>query len=625
MAGYWERVLARRTSRRRAIAAAGAAGAGAAILAACGGGDETSSGPKDTSGLVSEIVDTSKSAKQGGQLKWYQTSEPNHFDGQAQGQAQLNVYNGLAYGSLVQNKPGYKEPSSNTEVVGDLAESWEVSPDKLTVTFKLRQNVKWHNKPPVNGRAFDSEDVVKNWERYVSLPSNNRAANANSFNPNAPIVSVTAPDKSTVQYKLNKPTSFFFQRLATMITGEAGSQYPKEALAGTFDPRTAQIGTGGFIQEKYTPSVGFTYRRNPDYWNKDEPRAGALEIPIISDPAQGLAQLKAGNIFTFAVPQTDILTVKKEAPAIAMYRSIIAGANPAAIIGFGWLPLPDGQRSPFLDIRVRQALSLSFDRDAFIDTFSNVSRFEAEGLPVETFYYTAQAYLPDVWLDPRSKDFGPNAFFYTYNPSEAKKLLSAAYPSGFPEIESKFISGPQFGLDHQQQVEVLHQYAREVGFKIKPQPIDYNLEYLPKIVTQQGKFHGWAFRFGATSSADPLDFYIWRYWSKSGPTSGSLGFGGQDGSLGDQSGDPDVDSLIEKGYAELDPAKRNAIIHDLQRHLARQQYGVSRPGTASQFILAWPALGNAQVFQGDSRCNPAGAPGGPYTWWVDDTKAPLKA
>ncbi|HWO72444.1 MAG TPA: ABC transporter substrate-binding protein [Dehalococcoidia bacterium] len=625
MASYWERVLARRASRRRAMAAAGALGGAAAFLAACGGGEEAPSGPKDTSGLVVEPQDTSKSAKRGGVFKWSQSSEPNHFDGMAQGQAQLNIYNSLAYGSLVQNKPGYKEPSSNTEVVPDLAESWEVSPDKLVVTFKLRQGVKWHNKPPVNGREFDSEDVVKNWERYVSLPSNNRAANANSFNPNAPIVSVTASDKYTVQYKLNRPTSFFFQRLATMITGEAGSQYPKEALAGTFDPRTSQIGTGGFMLDKYTPSVGFTYKRNPDYWNKTEPYIETLEIPIIGDPAQGLAQFKAGNVFTYGVLPQDVLTVKKETPAISMYRSIISGANPAAIIGFGWLPLPDGQKSPFLDIRVRQALSLSFDRDAFIDTFSNVSKFQAEGLPVETFYYTAQAYVPDVWLDPRSKEFGPNAFFYTYNPAEAKKLISAAYPNGLPEIESKFISGPQFGLDHQQQVEVLHQYAREVGFKIKPQPIDYNLEYLPKIVTQQGKFHGWAFRFGATSSADPLDFYIWRYWSKSGPTSGSLGFGGPDGSLGDQSGDPIVDSLIEKAYAELEAAKRIEIIHDLQRHLAKEQYGVSRPGVGSGFALAWPVVGNYAVFQGDSRAVVPGGGGGPYTWWVDDTKAPLKS
>src|SRR5918996_3725013 len=239
MSSYWDRVLSSRVSRRRGLSLVGGTAAAAAFLAACG--DDGSGGPKDLSGLVSDIENSSNGAKRGGVLKWYSPAEPLHFDGQAQGQAQLNIFNGLAYGSLVQNKPGLMEPSTNTEVVGDLAETWEFSPDRLSLTFKLRQGVKWHGKPPVNGRAFDSEDVVKNWERYVSLPGNNRAANANQFNASAPIVSVTAPDRSTVVYKLNAPTSFILQRFATMITGEAGPQMPP-GNGGTLPPRREQNG-----------------------------------------------------------------------------------------------------------------------------------------------------------------------------------------------------------------------------------------------------------------------------------------------------------------------------------------------------------------------------------------------
>jgi peptide/nickel transport system substrate-binding protein len=623
MASYWNKVLNRRINRRRGLALAGGSAATAAFIAACGGDDGGDGGPEDSSGLVSEIQDTSDAARRGGALKWYSSNEPLHFDGQAQGQAQLNVFNGLAYGSLVQNKPGFMEPSTNTEVVGDLAESWEFSPDKTSVIFKLRQDVKWQNKAPVNGRAFDSDDVVKNWERYVSLPSNNRAANANQFNPNAPIVSVSAPDRSTVIYKLNAPTSFILQRLATMITGEAGTQLPKEA--GTaFDPRTDQIGTGGFILDRFTPSASVTYRRNPDYWNKQEPYVDAVEMPILPQYPTALAQFKTGAIHAYPVLATDVVATKNETPALKMYRNLAAAANPAAMIGLGWAPLSSGEKSPFLDIRVRQALSLSFDRDAFIDAFFNVSDYEADGLPVETFYFTSMGYLPDVTLDPRDREFGANAQYYTYNPTEAKKLIDAAYPNGMPEIESKRITGGQFGLDHQNQVEVLDGWAREVGFKLSAKPIDYNLEYLPQIVTQQGKFNGWAYRFGATSSADPLDYFVWRYWSKSGPTSGSLGFGGPDGGLGDQSGDPEADRLIESALGEVDNNRRIAIIKDLQRHLAKQQYGVTRPGLASGFTLAWPALGNAQVFQGDSRGASAGAPGTPFTWWLDPEQPPIK-
>ncbi|HLF76393.1 MAG TPA: ABC transporter substrate-binding protein [Dehalococcoidia bacterium] len=625
MADYWQKFRQTRIGRRRALIATGSAGAAAAFLAACGGGGGDSEGgasgaKKDSSGLVSDIQDTSKSAKRGGTYRWSAASEPNHFDGGIQGQAQLNVFNGLAYGALVQNKPGYMQPTSNSEVNGDLAESWEFSGDKLQITFKLRQGVKWHNKAPVNGRAFDSSDVVNNWKRFEAK-SPEGALMSKAKNPSGIVESVTAPDARTVIYKLASPTSYIMQRLGTMTTGLAGTVLPKEADNG-FDPRTEQIGTGGFVLEKYSPSVSLVYKRNPDYWNKTEPYIDTLEIPIVPQYASGQSQFKAGNVYSYNILPQDILAVKKEAPTVSMYKNVTSGSNPAAMIGFGWLPYGSYQKSPFLDIRVRQAVSYSFDRDAFIDAFSNVSTFEKEGLPVDTFYYTSMAYVPNVWLDPRSKDFGPNGQYFTYNPTESKKLLSAAGFANGIEVESKFINGAQFGLDHQRQVEVLDGWAKEVGFKVTGKPLDYNIEYLPQIVTAQGKFTGWAYRFGATTSGDPMDYFAWRYWSKSGPTSGALGF--DVNGRGDQSGDPTVDSLIEKGLTETDSEKRKALIHDLQRHLAKQVYGVTRPGVGSGFQLAWPAVGNYQVFQGDSRASAAGQGGTPYTWWVDDTKAPIK-
>src|SRR5204863_1320351 len=138
-----------RLNRRRALGLTGGAALGAAFLAACGGGSNSggsgtspetqSTAKKDKSGLVTQADDTSKSAKAGGVFKWSNTVEPNHLDGLAQGQSQLNIFNGMVYTSLVQNKVGYKVPSSYNEVVPEMAESWEFSPDKTTITFKLRQ------------------------------------------------------------------------------------------------------------------------------------------------------------------------------------------------------------------------------------------------------------------------------------------------------------------------------------------------------------------------------------------------------------------------------------------------------------------------------------------------------
>src|SRR5262245_40834601 len=143
---YWASVLQQRMTRRRAIVATGATAAGAAFLAACGGSDSGGSSSSSSSSgtstqaeskLLTKVTDTTSSAKRGGTMKWTQASEPLHFDGMAQGQAQLNIYNGMVYDSLVRNKPGIGAPTTWTEVLPALAESWEISPDKTSITFKL--------------------------------------------------------------------------------------------------------------------------------------------------------------------------------------------------------------------------------------------------------------------------------------------------------------------------------------------------------------------------------------------------------------------------------------------------------------------------------------------------------
>ena len=620
---YWTRLLDKRLSRRRTLAGSAGLGVIAAFLAACGGGEGGNGGTSSgtSSSLITEPEDRGKEAKAGGVYKWFSATEPNHLDGIAQGQSQLNVFNGMVYSSLVSNKMGYKQPSSFTEVVPNMAESWEFSPDRTQITFKLRQGVKWHNRNPVNGRAFDSSDVVATWQRYEELPANNKAANSNKANPNAPIVSVTAPDARTVVYKLKEPASYMMQRLSNMVTGEPGTIQPREAGQG-FDPRLDQIGTGGFILEKWEPSVGLTYKRNPEYWDKEAAYIETLEVPIIPQYATQLAAFQTGQLYLMPVRATDLLSTKRQTPGLAMYQTLVSTAAVSTTIGFGWEPWGSYAKSPFLDMRVRQAVSMALDRDAYIDTFGNVSTLEAEGLPVETYWYSSMGPLPGVHLDPRDKNFGPNAVYYERNVAEAKKLLAAAgFPDGI-ELPTYFVSSGQFA-NHTQEVEILNGWANEVGFKTNADGIDYNTEYLKNFITQQGKHDGWLYRRGAVSSPDPVDFFVWRYWSKSGPTSGALGY--DVNGRGDQSGDPEVDSLIEKALAEADAQKQVSILHDLQRYLGKMQYGVPNPGIASGFDLTWPVSGNFRVHQSDSRAGTTNLVNSFfYTTFVDETKPPLK-
>jgi ABC-type transport system substrate-binding protein len=553
-------------------------------------------------------------------MKWVQGNEPLHFDGQAQGQVQLNIYNGLAYESLVRNKPGIGEPSSFTEVLPNLSESWELSLDKLTLTFKLRQDVKWQDIDPVNGRAFDSSDVVASIKRYEA-GTGNAAANMNSRNPDAPIVSVEATDPYTVVYKLNEPTSFIMQRLANMITGEVGAIYPKEAGDG-FDPKNGQIGTGAFQLDTFTPSSKIIYKKHPQYWNKDAGFLDGIDIPFIGEYATWLAQIRTGSIYAnpggnATIRPDDILPMKKDVPALNMYAYTRPNNNftPGFTQRFGWLPL-NGKPSPFLDTRVRQAVSMALDRDGYLDAFNNVSKFEDQGLPVETYYYTSMGYIPNVTLDPRDSSFGDNAKYFEFNLEEAKKLLSAAGFDGGFAYTNHWPNTPAFGASFPDQIAVIEDGNRALGLEVTSDPLDYNLGYLPNFVTKRGQHEGILISLGAVTSPNPTDYYVWRYYSKSGATSGSIL--GDLGS-GDGAGDPKVDDFIDKAKAEFDADKNASIIGDLQRYLAGLCYTVGSPGNSSEFDLAWPAVRNHQTYQQDSRSITSFY----YEWWLDTTKAPL--
>ena len=95
-------------------------------------------------------------------MRWFQENEPAHLDIHT-GLAPLNRINQLVNSNLVNEKAGIIGPPEFSEVVPDLAQSWEWSPDRLTLTIKLRDGVKWHNKAPVNGRAMDPQDIVFSW------------------------------------------------------------------------------------------------------------------------------------------------------------------------------------------------------------------------------------------------------------------------------------------------------------------------------------------------------------------------------------------------------------------------------------------------------------------------------
>jgi peptide/nickel transport system substrate-binding protein len=299
-----------------------------------------------------------------------------------------------------------------------------------------------------------------------------------------------------------------------------------------------------------------------------------------------------------------------------MYRNEPSGFAVRALV-FGWLPTEANK--PFKDERVRQAISMTWDREAYLSAFNNVDKFEADGLPVETFINTA---LPPAygrwWLDPLSKDFGPNAKYLSRDVAEAKKLLAAAgYPNGV-DVTSSYIGGPQLGADFQRQVGVTDEFAKEAGFRVKVNTIDYTSQYVGQYRDGNGKYDGWLYRAGGSPATDATAYFSTLFHSKYGGP-GFLGFDAA--GKGDGSGDPALEALLNKARIEPDIEKRRGLVHDMQRYLAKAAYAIPHPpGDASFFFTAWAAVQNFLVYQGDRRGNVAAV----HTWWLDQTLPPFK-
>jgi peptide/nickel transport system substrate-binding protein len=614
---YWQQLSSGRLSRRKALAAGGGLTLGAAVLAACGSSGSQSSGGSSSnkSSLVVEPVDTLAKAKRGGTMKDRGFADPPTLDIQTANNP-WNTPGFCVYSMLVGFKPGYLKPSDN-EPIPDLAESWETSPDGLQINMKIRPNIKFHNKAPVNGRTLDMDDVMFSWNRFATKYSG-RTTLVNSVDPAAPVLSFTATDSRTISIKLKEPLVY---AIALFYNGTSGGPIiiPKETDS-TLDLRGDMIGTGPWVLTNYTPSVAFTLKRNPDYWDKDWALVDTVEQPIISEYATALSQLKAGNIYMFGqsgAPQLraeDILPLKKDEPRINLFKGDYVATGSTQTLG--WLP---AGKSPFLDERVRQAVSMAIDRDLYIDTVGNVSAYQKEGIPSDFKWSTAINYTNGSsgatsegwWLDPKGKDFGPNARYFQHDVAEAKKLLAAAgYPKGF-ETVSNFpgveLPSAAFGV-------ITDGMIAEAGITSKPNKLDYLKDYVPNFRDGHGQFEGWGYMStaGGVTGGTALGALAIEYWANGGNAFHGFSTNGKN----DQSGDPTLNAMFEKARVEQDTEKRRALVFDIQRYLAKAMYAIAAPGAATGLAVAWPALGNYRVWQG-IRNN--------YRWWIDETKPPFKS
>ena len=578
-ASYWTKVLQRRLTRRRALAAAGAGAAGAVIFSACGGGDEGPSQPEDKSGLLFTLSDETKKGIKGGTYKYVHplviiTHDPMFPGGQ------IRVAR-RGYSQLFRIKEGVLKQSDG-EIEGDFAESWEITPDKLTITAKIDPGVGLPPIPPVNGRTMDTDDVLFSWER-VKAKGVNRAELANAANAEAPILSITAPDKKTLVIKLKEPN---VTTMALLGSDVLGGLYiiPKEGDT-QFDVVRTAIGSGPFYMTQ-SNDAGYRWKRNPNFkrvsLKSGEPFFDEIDEPLLTDPAAQSSQFRTGNIYEMAgIQVTDIVKTKKDVPDLVMRPTQPGTFNTRIFFGQN----PD---SPFKDERLRIAFMKCIDRDGLLATNFNTDNFAKEGLPVQAYWEgpVRSATYTGWWLDPKGKDFGENAKNFVFSREEAKKLVEAAgYKTPFeitmPYAQQGPISFPFFYYTAAEVWTAMIESSSDV-FKLTRKPLNYASEWTPQIRQTKSKFTGVSWG-PDTAPAEAVAAAFYNYNS----TGGSYFMGG----------DSTLDDMTRKARAEFDDKKRVSIIHELQRYEAGKMYN-ELTANAGGFNLAWPALRNILVYRG---------------------------
>ena len=487
-----------------------------------------------------------QSPKRGGTIS-IRAWDPPHFDPFQTISYKTHIALSFTHSRLLKHKAGPGVTPGTFSIEGDLAESW-TQPTDATYVFKLRKGVKWHNKPPVNGRELTADDVVFSVNHFLTVKGNANAYMLKS------VEKVEALDKHTVKFTLKEPFVWFLDMISNP---HAVAIVAKEVVDkfGDLKKWESAIGTGPWMLDAYRPNVGMTFVRNPAYFVQGQPYIDKVELTVDEDNASRMAAFLSGKYdlgweFPGTINRTDWVqikdTLKQKRP------KLVTVEFPSPVMTH--ISMRTDQK-PFSDIRVRHAMSLAIDRKTIIE-----QAYEGVGVmnpPVP-------AGLRE-WSVPFDK-IGEGAKYYKHDPAEAKRLLAAAgYPNGFPASMCFTTYGSTLLVDIMQMVT---KDLKSVGIDAKIDQKEYGA-YISTCF--YGKFE--AMTLGPqTGFLEPDNFLFGQYYPEE---------------LKNQShiNDPVVADMLVRQRRTFDVTKRRELIFDIQRHLAKQQYYVQLP--SGVYVAVW--------------------------------------
>ena len=296
-----------------------------------------------------------------------------------------------------------------TQVQPGLAEAWEISPDGLTYTFKLRKGVKFQTtdffKP---SREFNADDVAFTFQRFTDkeLPFNKAApgeypyASDMSFDKN--IIAIEKKDPYTIILKLKENDASFLQSLAMSFASIVSAEYANKLVASGKATEFNQkpVGTGPFIFKSYQKDSVIRFDGNKDYWRKGEVLVDKLVFAITTDASVRYQKLQKGECHVMAFPR----------PADLQNMQANAALNVPNQAGFnlGYLAY-NVKHKPFDSLEVRQALDMAINKKAIIEAV-----YQGAG-------QTATNPMP-----PTQWSFNKSLKDPSYNVEKAKELLKKA-------------------------------------------------------------------------------------------------------------------------------------------------------------------------------------------------------
>jgi peptide/nickel transport system substrate-binding protein len=405
------------------------------------------------------------------------------------------------------------------KITGDLAKSFETSPDGLTYTFHLHTGIEWHD-----GRPFSADDVAFSLGQINSKLHPYRGAMS-------AIDKVEAPDKETVVLRLKHPQVSLIYSLGNF----AGAILPRHIWEGkdvARDPHNRQpIGTGPFKLVEYVAGDHILYKKNDKYFLPGKPAFDELMFRIIPDPGSRIAALQKGEvdmIYSSAVPAPEVPRIKRFKNIQLRFGKIQTAGYQAYI---------NVRNPPFSDRRVRQALAHAIDR-GFIRTtvFPGLSENMVGPVP------------------PTSPLHNKALVDYPLDPAKANALLDEA---GFAKkadgtrFELRFLYAAQ-DLPAAKISDIMSRNLAGVGIKVVPRPLDRGAWINASFTNPDFDMTAASFSLGP----DP-DIGIERFYN----SSNIVNLVGANNSA---YVNKDLDKLFDEQRVQMDFAKRKAIYDKIQ-------------------------------------------------------------